>query len=97
MHEDYEDTDVVAYASGVCYWIPPVNFHTTCELDYKYWPWDEQHCNIIMGSWTKSGSELDVVLGNQLNVRTNPLQLDLQFALNYSLIKVRRVFEKLCP
>ncbi|TRY69589.1 hypothetical protein TCAL_05233 [Tigriopus californicus] len=67
LHEDYEDTDVVAYASGVCYWIPPVNFHTTCELDYTYWPWDEQNCNIILGSWTKSGTELDVILGNQLN------------------------------
>ena len=34
---------------------------TTINTDYKYWPWDEQKCNIIIGSWTKTGEELDVV------------------------------------
>eukprot|EP00095_Tigriopus_kingsejongensis_P010104 maker-scaffold152_size304267-snap-gene-0.14 protein:Tk10104 transcript:maker-scaffold152_size304267-snap-gene-0.14-mRNA-1 annotation:"neurotransmitter gated ion channel" len=74
VHEDYEDTDVIAYASGVCYWIPPVTFHTTCEFDYHYWPWDEQECTIVLGSWTKTGDELDVVLGNKQNAS----QVDLQ-------------------
>ena len=31
------------------------------RTDYTYWPWDEQRCFVVIGSWTKSGEELDVV------------------------------------
>ena len=31
------------------------------QLNYYYWPWDTQSCELIVGSWTKSGWEVDVV------------------------------------
>ena len=68
-HEDYENTDVIIYSSGLIYWVPPMTLHTTCELDYSYWPWDTQKCCMIIGSWTKSGWEIDVVNMNHKNVR----------------------------
>jgi len=66
-HEDYENTDVIIYSSGLIYWVPPMTLHTTCELDYSYWPWDTQKCCMIIGSWTKSGWEIDVVNMNHKN------------------------------
>ena len=69
LHEDYENTDVIIYSSGLIYWVPPMTLHTTCELDYSYWPWDTQKCCMIIGSWTKSGWEIDVVNMNHKNVR----------------------------
>ena len=24
------------------WWVPPVNLHTSCALDWTYWPWDRQ-------------------------------------------------------
>ena len=30
-------------------------------MNYYYWPWDTQSCELIVGSWTKSGWEVDVV------------------------------------
>ena len=63
VHEDYEHTDVLIYSDGQLFWVPPVTSHTTCEgLDLTYWPWDFQDCAIVLGSWTKSGWQLDPVL-----------------------------------
>lgn len=67
-HEDYEDTDVIVYNSGQLFWVPPLTAHTTCQLNYYYWPWDTQSCELIVGSWTKSGWEVDVVNMNGGNV-----------------------------
>jgi hypothetical protein len=35
--------------------------HVFFQLNYYYWPWDTQSCELIVGSWTKSGWEVDVV------------------------------------
>ena len=37
-----------------------MNLHTSCELDWTYWPWDRQRCSLVVGSWTKTGWELDI-------------------------------------
>ena len=37
-----------------------MNLHTSCDLDWTYWPWDRQKCHLVVGSWTKTGWELDV-------------------------------------
>ena len=42
------------------WWVPPTNLHTSCDLDWTFWPWDRQTCHLVVGSWTKSGWELDV-------------------------------------
>ena len=59
---------MIIWYTGFCYWIPPVTFHTSCSLDYTYWPWDVQRCEIVLGSWTKTGTELDVANGDGRNV-----------------------------
>ena len=62
-HEDYEATDVIVNSDGRLFWVPPVTSHTFCEgLDLTYWPWDLQECLIHIGSWTKSGWQLDPVI-----------------------------------
>lgn len=67
-HEDYEHTDVIVYYNGQLFWIPPTTTHTSCDFDFTYWPWDIQKCQVVLGSWTKSGNELDVVNMDHSNV-----------------------------
>lgn len=45
-----------------------MTFHTSCDFDFTYWPWDVQQCAIIIGSWTKTGDELDIINMNNKNV-----------------------------
>ena len=50
------------------WWVPPVNLHTSCDLDWTYWPWDRQNCHLVVGSWTKTGWELDIQNLNGQNI-----------------------------
>lgn len=59
-HFDYQMTEILVLSNGDVWWVPPVNLHTSCDLDWTYWPWDRQACSLVVGSWTKSGQELDV-------------------------------------
>ena len=62
------------------------NLHSA---DYKYWPWDEQKCYIVIGSWIKTGEELDVVNMSGHNVSRvslanfSPTIWDIQSPLAY--------------
>ncbi len=67
-HEDYEDTDVLVGSPGALFWVPPVTSYTSCKLDYTYWPWDVQTCELNIGSWTRHGWDIDVVNMDGKNV-----------------------------
>ncbi len=58
----YMSTDCILRSDGLVFWIPPVTFRTACDLDYSYWPWDVQVCKVVIGSWTKTGEEIDLVV-----------------------------------
>jgi len=30
-----------------------------CDGDYTYWPYDQQKCRILLGSWSYTGEEID--------------------------------------
>ncbi len=42
----YMTTQAILYSSGLVFWVPPVTFKTSCDLDYSYWPWDVQVSNL---------------------------------------------------
>ena len=36
---------------GECYWSPNVRWTTHCHIDVKYFPYDNQACEVQFGSW----------------------------------------------
>lgn len=90
-HEDYEATDVVIYSHGQLFWVPPVTTHTTCNLDYKYWPWDVQTCSLLVGSWTKNGWEIDVSNMNKRNV--SDVHMDNFVMTMWDVVKAQSIRE----
>merc|ERR1719347_242926 len=59
-HFEYEQVDMMIQFDGQIWWVPPTTLHTSCTLDLTYWPWDRQVCHLTVGSWTKTGWELDI-------------------------------------
>lgn len=47
----YESNVVMNY-DGLTYWVPPAIYRSSCDIDVKYFPFDQQECEMKFGSWT---------------------------------------------
>ena len=48
-------TNVVVTSDGLCTYIPPGIFMSTCKIDITWFPFDDQNCEMKFGSWTYNG------------------------------------------
>jgi len=53
-------TKATLMASGKVEWKPPAIYHSSCEMDVEYFPFDEQTCVMKFGSWTYDGFQVDL-------------------------------------
>ncbi|KAM9366746.1 neuronal acetylcholine receptor subunit alpha-7-like [Symphorus nematophorus] len=53
-------TNIVVDSSGYCIYLPPGIFKSTCHIDVRWFPFDEQRCDLKFGSWTYDGWSLDL-------------------------------------
>ena len=51
-------TKATLYSSGKVEWRPPAIYHSSCEMDVEYFPFDEQTCVMKFGSWTYDGFQV---------------------------------------
>ncbi|XP_059159995.1 acetylcholine receptor subunit beta-like 1 [Physella acuta] len=51
-------SNCVLYSTSEVHWIPPAIYHSSCSIDVKYFPFDQQVCEMKFGSWTHKGKAL---------------------------------------
>ena len=60
--EDYTDGYMQALAmvnnTGYVFWPPIVKFESTCQIDITYFPFDDQVCEMKLGSWAYDGLQV---------------------------------------
>jgi hypothetical protein len=68
-------TKATLYNNGLVEWKPPAIYHSSCEMDVEYFPFDEQTCVMKFGSWTYDGFQVINFLGqkNQVENLLQPL------------------------
>nr|AAQ75742.2 nicotinic acetylcholine receptor beta 2 subunit [Nilaparvata lugens]AAQ75743.2 nicotinic acetylcholine receptor beta 2 subunit variant 1 [Nilaparvata lugens] len=73
--------------NGELIWLPPAIFHdrSSCTIDVKYFPFDEQTCVMKFGSWTFPGKQVDLALYNQIQ-GTNSVQVIIDLTEFYLTI-----------
>jgi len=49
-------SNVLIHHDSKVEWIPPAIFQSTCRIDVTYFPFDQQRCEMIFGSWTYTGN-----------------------------------------
>ncbi|VDN35273.1 unnamed protein product [Cylicostephanus goldi] len=54
-------TKAEVYHDGRVTWIPPVVYHSFCPINIEWYPYDIQQCELKFGSWTYSGTQLDLM------------------------------------
>ena len=58
------------WQTGMCTYIPPGIFKSTCKIDITWFPFDDQDCDMKFGSWTYDGFKVD--LEAHLSVSSSP-------------------------
>ncbi|XP_028966954.1 neuronal acetylcholine receptor subunit alpha-7 [Galendromus occidentalis] len=58
-------TNVVVRSNGSCNYIPPGIFKSTCKINIRWFPFDDQMCQLKFGSWTYAGLQLDLQLNSE--------------------------------
>ncbi|XP_028397345.1 neuronal acetylcholine receptor subunit alpha-5-like [Dendronephthya gigantea] len=53
-------TKLVISKDGNCTWSAPVTLNSQCRIDVARFPFDEQTCQVSIGSWTYSGYKINV-------------------------------------
>lgn len=60
--DDYSQTYFRSLAAvehtGNVFWPPPTKFRSTCPVDVKYFPFDDQVCNLKLSSWMYDGTKV---------------------------------------
>ena len=54
-------TKATLYHDGLVKWEPPAIFKSSCDIDVRYFPFDEQTCWLKFGSWTFDGFQVNKV------------------------------------
>uniref|UniRef100_A0A665UZH1 Neuronal acetylcholine receptor subunit alpha-7-like n=1 Tax=Echeneis naucrates TaxID=173247 RepID=A0A665UZH1_ECHNA len=55
-------TNIITDPTGLCFYVPPGIFKSTCEINMRWFPFDVQRCELKFGSWTYGGWSLDLKL-----------------------------------
>lgn len=51
---------VLIYPGGYVLWVPCSIFQSSCSIDVLYFPFDEQTCEMIFGSWTYNSKQVSM-------------------------------------
>lgn len=56
------DTKAVLKYNGYTEWFAPTEIHSICKININYFPFDEQTCPLVFGSWTYTGEDSVILL-----------------------------------
>lgn len=54
-------TKAILNSKGMIQWKPPAIYKSSCGIDVRYFPFDEQTCIMKFGSWTYDGFKVCVI------------------------------------
>uniref|UniRef100_A0A3P9KV69 Cholinergic receptor, nicotinic, delta (muscle) n=1 Tax=Oryzias latipes TaxID=8090 RepID=A0A3P9KV69_ORYLA len=55
-------SNVLVDPSGLCYWLPPAIFRSSCSINVNYFPFDWQNCTLKFTSLTYNAKEIRMLL-----------------------------------
>ncbi|XP_012284824.1 acetylcholine receptor subunit alpha-L1 [Orussus abietinus] len=79
-------TKAILHHTGKVVWTPPAIFKSSCEIDVRYFPFDQQTCFMKFGSWTYDGFQIDLKHINQ-NVGDNNVEVGIDLREYYPSVE----------
>ncbi|XP_068698594.1 acetylcholine receptor subunit alpha-1-B-like [Montipora foliosa] len=59
--QDKMQTKIKVDYNGTNRWLAPSILKSSCKINVRYFPFDEQHCELKFGSWTYDANRVDIV------------------------------------
>jgi len=59
---------VTVTSDGLCHWNPLGIFISSCAIDIRWFPFDDQRCRMKFGSWTHDGTKLNLSVISAQNI-----------------------------
>ena len=59
--------NIVVRSTGVLSQNPPAIFTSSCTVNIRWFPFDDQNCDLMFGSWTYDGSKIKLDFMDGLN------------------------------
>ena len=57
---DFERIRILLHSDGKLHWEPGGIFKTTCDIDIGYFPFDAQHCPLLIGSYSYYSTRMNI-------------------------------------
>ncbi|KAH8399075.1 hypothetical protein KR215_001702, partial [Drosophila sulfurigaster] len=80
-------TKAILHYTGRVVWTPPAIFKSSCEIDVRYFPFDQQTCFMKFGSWTYDGDQIDLKHINQKNDKDNKVEIGIDLREYYPSVE----------
>ncbi|OAF66806.1 hypothetical protein A3Q56_05478 [Intoshia linei] len=68
IYKDYSNFLVYISSNGLVHWEPGGIFETLCSIDIRYYPFDEQECSLIFGSWSYHTKKMNLSKSDNINL-----------------------------
>lgn len=81
-------TKAVLRHTGKVLWTPPAIFKSSCEIDVRYFPFDQQTCFMKFGSWTYDGNQVSA------SITFIPYLLGITFLVHELQIDLKHINQK---
>ena len=75
---DFSRVRVLIGHTGHVHWEPGVVFSTTCDIDVRYFPFDDQQCVIEFGAWAYYSTRVNITAASH----TVAVRLSLSLSLS---------------
>ena len=57
---DFERIRVLLHSDGKLHWEPGGIFRTTCDIDIAFFPFDTQHCFLLIGAYSYYSTKMNI-------------------------------------
>jgi hypothetical protein len=67
-------TQVIVFSNGTVTWLTATVYKSSCFINVKYFPFDQQNCSLIFASWAYDARVLDIQLINEIADTSNYIE-----------------------